>query len=66
MARIFKVSRKRIDEFASEVTIGGVTITITGTDNVIKLECSSDLTPPQRAALQTALENRGLRIRYEA
>ena len=65
MARLFKATRKTPQELTGTFTIGGITVTIEGNDELLVIRTSQDLTPAQRTALITRLEDNGMRLRFE-
>ena len=65
MAKLFKATRKTLQEMSGTFTIAGVTVTIDGNDEVLIIKTSQDLTPAQRTALITRLEDNGMRLRFE-
>ena len=65
MAKLFKATRKSIQELTGTFTIAGITVTIDGNDEVLVIRTSQDLTPAQRTALINRLEDNGMRLRFE-
>ena len=66
MAKLFKATRKSIQELTGSFTVAGITVTIEGSDDVLVIKTSQDLNAAQRSALITRLEAEGLRLRFEA
>ena len=65
MSRLFKATRKSLQELTGTFTIAGITVTIDGNEEVLVIRTSQDLTPAQRVALITRLEDNGMRLRFE-
>ena len=65
MAKLFKATRKTMQEISGTFTIAGITITIDGNDDIVIIKTSQDLTPAQRTTLITRLEDNGMRLRFE-
>ena len=65
MAKLFKATRKSIQELTATFTIAGITVTIDGNEEVLVIRTSQDLTPAQRTALINRLEDNGMRLRFE-
>ena len=65
MSRLFKATRKTMQEMSGAFTIAGITVTFDGNDEVLVIRTSQDLTPAQRTALVNRLEDNGMRLRFE-